>query len=240
MTMGLNSSAKCSKDSATNSECKVCHQRCAIQLLMVLQKLLTIQSANFSRNSSQKVNETGMKNLVCLWSYRTTVRIPMNDTPFSLVYECEVVHPLETQIPSLSIALMIEMMHEDKRRLHFQELEALDDKWLQAQHQIELYQARIAKDFNKKVKEQIFRKVDLVLATRRPIVTTHKTKGKFKFKWEGPFVIEIVNLNGACHLINPNGDTLIMPTNVKYLKKYYLLSDLTSHLWSKKYSSASC
>ena len=43
----------------------------------------------------------------CLWSYRTTVRIPMKDTPFSLVYECEVVHPLETQIPSLSIALMI-------------------------------------------------------------------------------------------------------------------------------------
>ena len=52
----------------------------------------------------------------------------MKDTPFSLVYEYEVVLPLETQIPSLCIALMIEMMHEDERRLHFQELEALDDK----------------------------------------------------------------------------------------------------------------
>ena len=40
---------------------------------------------------------------------------------------------------------------EDNDRLRLQELEALDD-WLQAQQHIELYQARISKGFNKKVK----------------------------------------------------------------------------------------
>jgi len=74
--------------------------------------------------------------------------------------------------------------------LRFQELEALDDKCLQAQQQIELYHTQIFKAFNKKVKEQIFKKDNLVLAIRRFMVMTHKIKGKFQPKWEGPFVVE--------------------------------------------------
>ena len=42
------------------------------------------------------------------------------------------------------------MTNEDKHRLRLQELEALDDKRLQAQQKIELYQARITRTFNKK------------------------------------------------------------------------------------------
>jgi len=89
------------------------------------------------------------------------------------------------------------MTKEDNNRLRLQELEALYKKWLQAQQRIELYQARISKAFNKKVKERVFQKGDLVLAVRRPMVMTHKTKGKFQPKWEGPFVIETVYSNGA-------------------------------------------
>ena len=57
----------------------------------------------------------------------------------SLVYGCEVVLPLEFQILSLRVALTAEMTNEEKHRLRLQELEALDDKCLQAQQQIELY-----------------------------------------------------------------------------------------------------
>ena len=71
------------------------------------------------------------------------------------------------------------MTNEEKHRLRLQELEALDDRRLQAQQQIELYQARITRAYNKKVKERTFKKGDLVLAVRRPMVMTHKTKGKF-------------------------------------------------------------
>ena len=94
----------------------------------------------------------------CLWAYRTTVRTPTKATPFSLVYGCEAVLPLEIQIPSLRVALTAEMTNEEKHRLQLQELEALDDKRLQAQQQIELYQAR-TRTFNKKVKERNSRKV---------------------------------------------------------------------------------
>jgi len=63
----------------------------------------------------------------------------------------------------------------------------LNDKRLQAQQQIELYQARIIRAFNKKVREQTFKKGDYILAVRRPMVMTHKTKGNS-------------NLNGKDHL----------------------------------------
>jgi len=97
----------------------------------------------------------------------------------------------------------------------------LDDKCLQAQQQIELYQARIFRAFNKKVKEWTFKKDDLILAVRRPMVIMHKTKGKFQPKWEGPFVVESVYSNGAYHLITPDGDTLMMPINDRFLKNNY-------------------
>jgi len=53
------------------------------------------------------------------------------------------------------------------------------------------------------------------------MVMTHKTKGKFQPKWEGPFVIEIVYSNGAYRLATPGGYTLMMLVNGKFLKKYY-------------------
>jgi len=105
--------------------------------------------------------------------------------------------------------------------LRLQELEGLDDKLLQAQQQIELYQARIFRAFNKKVREQIFKKGDLILAVKRPMVMTHKTKRKFQPKWERPFIVESAYSNGAYRLITSDNDTLIMPINDRFLKKYY-------------------
>ena len=51
---------------------------------------------------------------------------------------------------------MTRMTKEDNDRLHLQELEALDEKRLQLQQHIELYQARFSKAFNKKVKQKDF------------------------------------------------------------------------------------
>ena len=145
----------------------------------------------------------------------------MGSTLFFLVYGCEAVLPLEIQMSSLRIALTTKMTEEDNHRLRLQELEALDEKRLQAQQHIEMYQARISKAFNKKDKERVFQVGDLVLAVRQPMVMTHKTKGKFQPKWEGPFVIESVYLNGAYRLTNEKGELLMMSINGKFLKKYY-------------------
>jgi len=74
---------------------------------------------------------------------------------------------------------------------------------------------------NKKVKQKVFQKGDLVLAVRRPMIMTHKIKGKFQSKWEGPFVIETVYSNGAYRLMTSDGDILMRPINDRFLKKYY-------------------
>ena len=111
------------------------------------------------------------------------------------------------------------MTNEEKHRLRLQELEALDNKRLQPQ--LELYQVRITRAFNKKVKERTFKKCDLILAVRRPMVMTYKTNGKFLPNWEGPFVVESVYSNGVYRLITPDGDMIMMPINGKFLKKYY-------------------
>jgi len=143
---------------------------------------------------------------------------------FSLVYGCEDAIPLEMQMLSLRVALATKMTDGDNDRLRLQELKSLDEKWLQAQQRIELYQARISKAFNKKVKEKVFQKGDLVLVVRWPMVKTHKIKGKFQLKWEGPFMVETVYSNGAYRQANPNGDKLMIPINGKFLKKYYIWS----------------
>ncbi|KAM2783878.1 hypothetical protein COP1_013318 [Malus domestica] len=111
-----------------------------------------------------------------LWAYRTTHRTRTQATPYSLVYGVEAILPLETQIPSLRMAIQEGLTNEENAKLRFQELEA--------QQHLECYQARLSNAFNKKVRPCSFQMGDLILALRRPIITTHKTKSKFTSKWD--------------------------------------------------------
>ncbi|KAL0361090.1 UNVERIFIED_CONTAM: hypothetical protein Sradi_3793500 [Sesamum radiatum] len=101
-----------------------------------------------------------------LWANRTTHRTATQATPYSLVYGVEVVLPLESQIPSLHIAIQQGLTIEDNASLRFEELEALDEKRLEAQQQLQCYQARMTRAFNKKVRPRSFQVGDLVLEVR--------------------------------------------------------------------------
>lgn len=101
---------------------------------------------------------------------------------FSLVCDCEVVLPLELQLPSLHTILAFDMITKDNHKLHLQELETLDEKKLQAQQHIEFYQVKISHAFNKKVKEWVFTLSDLILIVKCPMIVTHKSRGKFQPK----------------------------------------------------------
>ena len=86
-----------------------------------------------------------------LWAYRTTYRTPTQAIPYSLVYGVEAVLPLERQIPSLRIAIQEGLTNEENARLRLEELEALDEKRLEAQQHLECYQAWLSRAFNKRV-----------------------------------------------------------------------------------------
>ena len=111
------------------------------------------------------------------------------------------------------------MTTEEQHQKRLEELKKLDEKRLEAQQQIEFYQARISRAFNKRVRQRSFKEGDLVLAAHRPIILTSKKKGKFEPKWEGPFVIDTVYSNGAYRLITQEGTRQLMPINGKFLKK---------------------
>ncbi|KAL0420933.1 UNVERIFIED_CONTAM: hypothetical protein Slati_3116200 [Sesamum latifolium] len=165
------------------------------------------------RNWHERIGEA-------LWAYWTTVRTPTQSTPYALVYGVEAVLPLEQQIPSLRIAIQEGLTEEENARIRLEELEALDEKRLEAQQRLECYQARLSKAFNKKVRPRSFQVGDLVLAVRRPIITTHRTGNKFLSKWDGPYVVKETYTNGAYKLVAEDG-LRIGPINGKFLKQYY-------------------
>jgi len=86
---------------------------------------------------------------------------------------------------------------------------------------LECYQACLARAFNKKVQPLSFQVDDQVWALRRPIVTTHKTWGKFTSKWEQPYVIYEIYTNGAYKIVDGEGFQLGL-INGKFLKRYFL------------------
>ena len=178
-----------------------------------LGSLLKNVVSNTKRDWYERIKEA-------LWVYKTTFRTPTQATPYSLVYGVEAILPLECQIPSLQIAIQEGLIREENVKLRLQELEALDEKRLQAQQHLECYQARLSSAFNKRVKPRSFQVSDLVLAVRRPIITTHRTSNKFTSKWDGPYAVQEVYTNGAYKLIDNDG-VRIGPINGKFLKHFY-------------------
>ncbi|CAM8988114.1 unnamed protein product [Rhodiola kirilowii] len=155
-----------------------------------------------------------------LWAYRTTYKTPTQATPYALAYGVEAVLPLELQIPSMRIAIQEGLSSDENDKLRLEELEALNEKRLQAQQSLQCYQARLSRAFNKKVRPRSFQKGDLVLAVRRPIITSHKTGSKFKEKWDGPYVVQEAYTNGAYKIVDQEG-LRVGPINGKFLKRYY-------------------
>ncbi|KAG2577294.1 hypothetical protein PVAP13_6NG090015 [Panicum virgatum] len=75
--------------------------------------------------------------------------------------------------------------------------------------------------YNKLVKRRVLKNGELVLVLRRPIIVTHKTKGKFESKWDGPYIIEKAYDGGAYQFIDHHGNRPMPPINGRFLKKYF-------------------
>lgn len=113
-----------------------------------------------------------------LWAYRVTVRTPTQATPYSLVFGSEAVLPLEVELPSLWVAIQDEITRDEQIRLRFQELDTLEEGRLNALQDLELYRKNMVRAYDKLFKPRVFRKGDLVLTLRRPIIISGKGWGK--------------------------------------------------------------
>ncbi|KAJ1696041.1 hypothetical protein LUZ63_012739 [Rhynchospora breviuscula] len=139
-----------------------------------------------------------------LWAYRITYRTPTQATPYSLVYGTEAVLPIEVELPFLRVAMASEIPLTKQMQLRLQELDGIDERRLAAQQNLELYQARMIKAYEKLSRARAFRKGELVLVLRRPITGRHHGH-KFAPNWEGPYIIDQVYDEGAYLLANQEG-----------------------------------
>ena len=74
-----------------------------------------------------------------------------------MVYGGEAVLPLEVQIASLRVAIQEKLTEEEATKLRLKELDNLEEKRLHALQNLEAYQARMSRAFDKRLKRRSFK-----------------------------------------------------------------------------------
>ncbi|XP_070011271.1 uncharacterized protein [Nicotiana sylvestris] len=112
-----------------------------------------------------------------LLGYRTIVRTLVGATPYLLVYGTEAIIPAEIEIPSVRIVAEAEIDDVEWVKTRLEQLSLIDEKRLEAVCHGQLYQQRMERAYNKKVRPQKFEVDQLVL--RRILPHQAEAKGKF-------------------------------------------------------------
>ena len=155
-----------------------------------------------------------------LLGYRTTIRTSTGATPYFLVYGTEAVIPAEVEIPSLRIIQEAKLSDADWIQGRAENLALIDGRRINAICHGQLYQNRMARAFNKKVKPRHFSPGQLVL--KRIFPNQDEAKGKFSPNWQGPYIVSRVLTGGALILAEMDGEVWPKPINSDSVKKYYI------------------
>ena len=152
-----------------------------------------------------------------LWSDRTTPKTATGQSPFSLVYGCEAVVPVEIIIPTARYEFQtpeqnkIELSHS---------LDTIDEVREKARGRMIKYQQQVARSYNKNVRIKAFKIGDWVL--RKTFQnTTNPRDGKLAPQWEGPYRITEVVGQGAYRLRSIDEQDVPRSWNAMHLKLYH-------------------
>ncbi|XP_057975927.1 uncharacterized protein LOC131163347 [Malania oleifera] len=154
-----------------------------------------------------------------LMAYRTTARTSTGATPFSLVYEMEAVIPVEVEIPSLRVLKEAELPEEEWVQSWYDQLNLNEEKKMTAIAHGQLYQRRMIRAFNRKMRPWQFQEGDLVLKKILPIHA--EPRGKWTPNYEGPYVLKKAFSRGALLLVDMDRIGLLHPVNSDVVKRYY-------------------
>ncbi|XP_070009848.1 uncharacterized protein [Nicotiana sylvestris] len=116
-----------------------------------------------------------------LLGYRTTVRTLVGTTLYLFVYGTEAVIPAEVEIPSLRIVAEAEIDDDEWVKTRLEQLSLIDEKRLATVCHVQLYQKKIARAYNKKVRPRKFEVGQQVLKHILPYQA--EAKGKFVANW---------------------------------------------------------
>ncbi|XP_054795773.1 uncharacterized protein LOC129301225 [Prosopis cineraria] len=154
-----------------------------------------------------------------LHGYRTTASTSIGVTPYSLVYGMEAVTPIEIEIPSLRVLAEVDLEENEWIRTRFEQLNMIEEKRLIAMCHGQLYQKRMARAFDKKLRPREFSAGDLVL--KKILPNQEDNRGKWAPTYEGPYVVKHAFSGGALILADMDGQELAKPINADAVKRYF-------------------
>ncbi|XP_070013205.1 uncharacterized protein [Nicotiana sylvestris] len=155
-----------------------------------------------------------------LLGYRTTVRTSTGATPYLLVYGTKVVIPAEVEIPSLRIIQEAKLSDAEWVQSRYEQMALIDENIMNAVCHGQLYQNRMTRAFNKKVRPRKSTPGKLVL--KRIFPHQDEAKGKFSPNWQGPYMVHRVLTGGALILAEMDGEIWPKPINADIVKRYYI------------------
>ncbi|XP_070019594.1 uncharacterized protein [Nicotiana sylvestris] len=104
-------------------------------------------------------------------------------------------------------------------RIHYEQLALIDGKMMNAVCDGQLYQNRMSRAFNKRVKPRQFAPEQLVLKKISP--HQDEAKGKFSPNCQGPYMVHMVLIGGSLILAEMDGEIWPKPINLDAVKRYY-------------------
>nr|XP_012466228.1 unnamed protein product [Gossypium raimondii] len=97
-----------------------------------------------------------------LYAYRTFVKTSTGATPYSLVYGMEAVLPIEVEIPSLQVLSELKLDEAEWVQSRYDQLNLIEGKRLKTIRHGQMYQKRMIRAYNKKVRPRDFLEGDLI------------------------------------------------------------------------------
>lgn len=115
----------------------------------------------------------------------------MGESPFTLVYGCEAISPIEVRLPSYKISHFTPTQNNRALEEH---LDLIEEKREMVRTRLLQEKMRAERYFNKRVKPKTFKVDDLFL--KRSKVTT-QNEGKLRPHWERPYLVVANNRSGS-------------------------------------------
>ncbi|MCO5614872.1 hypothetical protein L7F22_069157 [Adiantum nelumboides] len=153
--------------------------------------IITKQANNRPKDWDRHLN-------AALWAYRTSFKTNLGYTPYQLVFGKEAILPIEVQLASLRVLESGRERPSEQLRSRILELERLE---LDRTAAIEHYAAQAThrkKKFDENLKDKGLKRGMLVLRYDNRFDT--KKDKKFMVRWEGPFLIYKMYINGSYRL----------------------------------------
>ena len=123
-----------------------------------------------------------------LWTYRTTPRRSIGETPFSMTYGAKTVIPLEINFPTQKTSSFFPNANNG---LLEKSLDLIEERRESAMVRLAYYQQKLKQGYDAKEKRRPLEPGDLVL--RKVLGTTRNPAwGKLGPNWEGPYRITSV------------------------------------------------